>query len=333
MVSWITGCCDYFGKINVNSVARPGGARKSFAALRNDEMQDRFRICPGASLRRAKRLNSTSSLEAHADAVPGAQGHGGLELDAMSGIEGQMEAPGNGGKEQNCFHHGESRADADARASPEGEIGETGDATAADGIIAPAFGIEAFGPREKAGVALGDPLKEKNVGARREAVSFDLEGVDGLPANAPGRRIEAQGLLDDHLRVGETNEVDGGGRLMAGQRGAQFFEETVFGFGILCEQEGSGEHQSSAFMAGDEEGHDFIAHLAVGRGGRGARGFTGVEKARKKIGQRAGASGGAAPQEKAGEGADRFMALNVNLPAGKSSIVSAGRGRTGAWEP
>ena len=57
--------------------------------------------------------------------------------------------------------------------------------------MAPAFGVEALGVGEEAGVALGDPLKQEEIGARGDAVAVEFVVVDGAAAYAPGRRIQA----------------------------------------------------------------------------------------------------------------------------------------------
>jgi len=57
--------------------------------------------------------------------------------------------------------------------------------------VAPAFGVEALGVGEEAGVALGDPLEQEEISARRDDVAVEFEVVDGAAAYAPGGRIQA----------------------------------------------------------------------------------------------------------------------------------------------
>ena len=73
--------------------------------------------------------------------------------------------------------------------------------------MAPALGVEAFGVGEEAGVALGDPLEQEEIGVRGDAVAVEFEVVDGAAAYAPGGRVEAHRFLDYHLGVGEMREI------------------------------------------------------------------------------------------------------------------------------
>ena len=50
--------------------------------------------------------------------------------------------------------------------------------------MAPALGVEAFGVGEEAGVALGDPLEQEEVGFSGDAVAVEFEVVDGAAAGS-----------------------------------------------------------------------------------------------------------------------------------------------------
>lgn len=72
----------------------------------------------------------------------------------MTGDEVEMKFLLDHGEEKRGFERGERGADADSRAAAEREIGEARNFAGADGILAPAFGIECIWIGEKAGVAL-----------------------------------------------------------------------------------------------------------------------------------------------------------------------------------
>ena len=85
------------------------------------------------------------------------------------------------------------------------------------------------------------------------------EGVDG--------REEAHRFFDDGFGVGELRQVGGGGEAIADD-GVDFGGEAGILFGILGQQEpGPGQGVGGGFVAGEEEGHDFVAELAVGHAG------------------------------------------------------------------
>src|SRR5690349_24617951 len=212
-------------------------------------------------------LRSRAAVEAHFEAVFGAEGDGEEWSDAAVGNKRELKALREGGEEQRGFHHGETGADADARASAERKIRETRKAAAADRIVAPAFGIEAFGIGKETRIAMDDPLEQENVGTSGDAIAVEFEVANGPAANAPSRRVEAHGFLDDHFGVRQARKIGERGSGTA-QDGIQFGREGALRVGVLREEiPGPAQSVGGGFVAGEKQRHDFVAKLLVGHAG------------------------------------------------------------------
>ena len=92
----------------------------------------------------------------------------------MAGDEVEMKLLLDHGEEERGFQHGECGADADSEPPAEWEIGEARNFAGADGVFAPPLGIEFIRIGEKAGVALRQRLKDKDVGAGSHPIAADL---------------------------------------------------------------------------------------------------------------------------------------------------------------
>ena len=147
--------------------------------------------------------------------MAGAKRDGEKWHDGRVGEQREAIALSDCGEQQRRFHHRETGAYAHARAAAEWKVSKARNAAAANGIDPPALGIESHGIGEEARVAMRDPLKNKNVGARANAVATDLEVADGAPANAPRWRI---GGASTPLRPFRYREGEGDRRERAGVR-------------------------------------------------------------------------------------------------------------------
>lgn len=121
-----------------------------------------------------------------------------------------VEALDEGGEERRHRHHGEAHAWAGAAAAPEGDelhvlaLGVDGGGGAARHE---ALRAELEGLLPRARVAADGEDVEEDGGLGRDGVAADVHGLDGLPLREHGRRLQAQGLLEDGLQVGEPRDV------------------------------------------------------------------------------------------------------------------------------
>ena len=202
-------------------------------------------------------------LDAHGQAVARAKGNREKGHDRGIGKKSEAIPLSDCREQQRRLHHREAGPDADARASAKGKIRKTWNAAAFNGIDAPALGLKSLGIREEARIAMGEPLKNENVGARANAVAPDLNIADCAPADSPGRGIKAQRFFDHHFGVGKAREVRERGRA-SGKHLIELGEERLFDRGVLREQIPSpGEGVGSGFVPGEEEGHDLVAELNI----------------------------------------------------------------------
>ena len=72
----------------------------------------------------------------------------------MAGDEVEMKRSLDHGEQQRSFQHGKCRADTNSWAPAEWEIGKARNFAGADGVFAPALGIECIWIGEKARVAM-----------------------------------------------------------------------------------------------------------------------------------------------------------------------------------
>lgn len=205
----------------------------------------------------------SAGFDADGEAVAGAEGDGEKRNDGRLGEQSEAVTLGDGGEEERCFHHREPGTDAHARAPAKGEIREARDAAGANRVDAPTLRIEAQRVWEETGVTLREPLEKEDVRAFADAVAAEIEILEGTAADAPGGRKKAKRFLDHHFGVGEAGEI-GKRRRASGEDLIEFVVEGVLDGGILREEIPSpGEGVGRGFVAGEKEGHDFVAKLEV----------------------------------------------------------------------
>ena len=100
-------------------------------------------------------------------------------------------------------------------------------------------------------------------------MAAELEGLDRAAGTDPGGRVQAEGLVEDHLQIGQAlaHQLVGGGQ-GAGELGVLLGDQAgddVRVAGELVEHEGDG--RGGGVVAGEQEGHDLVADLGVGQGG------------------------------------------------------------------
>ena len=187
-----------------------------------------------------------------------------------------LPAGGDGGDGEDAFHPGEGLADALAAAAAEGEVGEL--VAGGLGLGGEAVGVEAEGVGEEFWGAVHDVLGEEKVGSGGDAVGAELDVLGGEAAHGPSGGVEAHGFGEDLLGVAELREVGEGGEAWTHVLGSrcgvpefgwaqdvvEFGVEAGFGFGILAEAvPGPGQGVGNGFVAGEEDGEDFVADLLV----------------------------------------------------------------------
>lgn len=136
-----------------------------------------------------------------ANAVLGTERDGGKRFDALARNEAQTETLSNRNEEECGFHHGEARADANARAAAKREVGETGNG--GRGAVQPTIRMKAQRIGEPARIAVREPLAEHEIGTGRKEKIGGLERFSGGAPDAPSGWIEAKGLADDAVGVGK----------------------------------------------------------------------------------------------------------------------------------
>jgi hypothetical protein len=104
-------------------------------------------------------------MDSYADAILGAQRHGGQRFDDVAGDEFKMKLLLDHGEQERRLKHGECGADTDSGSAAEREIGEARNFSGTDRVFTPALGIEGIGIGEEALVALRQGLKNENVGS------------------------------------------------------------------------------------------------------------------------------------------------------------------------
>src|SRR5262249_7090635 len=99
-------------------------------------------------------------------------------------------------EEQRGLQHGEGCANTHSRTTTKRKIGKSRNFSGADGIFAPAFGVECPRIGEESWIALRQCLKDENVGAGEHAVAANLAVRESTPSNAPNGGIEPHRFLD-----------------------------------------------------------------------------------------------------------------------------------------
>ena len=98
---------------------------------------------------------------------------------------------------------------------------------------------------------------------------MELEGLDRAARADPGGRVQAQGLVEDRLQVGQAvaHQLVGRGQ-SAGELGVLLGEQARDDVGVageLVEHEGDG--RGGGVVAGEQQGHDLVADLQIGERG------------------------------------------------------------------
>src|SRR6202007_1027728 len=111
------------------------------------------------------------------------------------------------GEQQRSFQHGKCRADTDSWAPAEGEKGKARNFAGADGVFAPALGIECIWIGEKARVAMRQGLKDEIVCAFSHSIATDFAVRYRFPTDAPDGGVKSHGFFEHHFRVAQTGKV------------------------------------------------------------------------------------------------------------------------------
>ncbi len=135
---------------------------------------------------------------------------------------------------QNCFDHGETLADADARSTAERHISEAGQLTCK--IAHPALGTERFRLAEVTRVAMQDPRGDEDGRSFWERVASKLDRLRGFPADGPRRRVKPHGFHHHAFRKFEVRNIVGRRRAIA-KHFCDFGCEACFSVRMLAEQE------------------------------------------------------------------------------------------------
>ncbi len=108
-----------------------------------------------------------------------------------------------------------------------------------------------------------EPRAHDHQGAGGQIHAVDHVGRERAPGDHPGGRVEAQRLVDHRAGPGERGQVAPAGR--AGRQGVELGGEPLLHAGVLGEQvQGPGEARGDRLVAGDDEGDELVADLAVG---------------------------------------------------------------------
>lgn len=217
-------------------------------------------------------------MQAHA--VFGAQGDQGFRDDWKACLDLEAEGAVEEDGDDHEFLHGEVVADAASGAGAEGEVDHGVGGWAA-------FGGEAVGveflrvvPIFCAPVEVEDG--DDHVGADGDAVAAELVFFGAAASDIPDGGVNAEGFFDDLAGVGKLLEV-GAVEAFGGPFGLDFGVEFGFDFGVLGDEgEEPGHGVGGGFVAGDEDGHDFVAKLLVGHAAAGFF-FAGFEEHAEEV--------------------------------------------------
>ena len=173
----------------------------------------------------------------------------------------EMEALGDRCEREYQLHHCECVADAQAWTSAERKIRELRQGL--DGLLTPALGLESLGLCEEARIAVDHPLAQEDCGAAPHPVAADAAVGERLAADDVRRRVEPHRLERHHLRVFQIWAIVGG-RIAVADDTSHFGRQFFLGLRMLRKQvPRPGEGERGRLMAGEEERHCFVAHLAI----------------------------------------------------------------------
>ncbi len=211
--------------------------------------------------------------------VFGAEADSWVDGDVGGGVRGGGEEPvaGDSGEGEGAFHPGEAFADALARASSEGVVGEA----RAGGVLAfgrEALGVEAEWVWPEARVAVDDELGSEQDCSFGDVEAGDLVGDFAGAGGDPDGWVEAHGLGEDGVGVGEARVVVGGGRAGAEDGGSLQVEALLYVGMLGDEPEGEAEGVGGGFVASEHDGEALVMYLLVGHAAAVALGVGGVEE-------------------------------------------------------
>src|SRR5215471_19546098 len=116
----------------------------------------------------------------------------------MIGDQLKMKSTNDRGEYQQDLHHRERVSDANPRTAAKRKVRIFWQG--AFERFGPSIGAKFIRRVEESRIAMRDPLKSEDLRARRKRKAAEIAGLNCLPADSMGRRIQSQCLLRDLLR-------------------------------------------------------------------------------------------------------------------------------------